>query len=1137
MHASLGSRWRLLALGVTSVSVVLLALLPAAGLAATPAKTLGPAPIETDCLTWGDPERGCFYDINFIEYSLDRHIVNVGDELRADVSYQDTGYGWGFGNPPPGTEVVECDPPAEEYWRDPTGRCTLRATERTNGWRPAPEEMNGSPDTDEDAWGAILRYPTSADIFVEWSYYTDGDFIAVVDDKVIEGFITDSDDDPLPGRVWITGQENDGDYVDLFADTDSSGYYNALVGNGVYSVRATTGADQVALCVKEESNYCREKELVTPNETVDFREDFNAEISGKVLKSSGKPARNIPIEIRDSSGDEAGVALTDENGAYSRHVDDDGTFTVKPLHSKFRFAPETRTVSVENGDTATADFEMLSGDLEVTLDSQGWEGGAGLIPVTMTIENTGKGVLGNLTFPGGEIIGTTAAGYPEGDRGELQVLGGPVPALPTSLEPGQKTTHSFALAAVTPGRVAAYTEATMRDENGDESSDAHTLKVQVGVDATDAARQNQLLVLAGSGIVDAAAVGWGTQTAVQGQELARKMRGRLSAKERQLWLGSNSGLEITPYERALANQRGMAPELVAASTPNGKVKDQDGNVSLDEFNASYDKGRWDALGQHATQWLEGAKGLGKGALKFAKDSWSEAAMLNYYMFGNATQEETVYMQSYLSEYARSQYEHNQAIGGVLGAPFTRQFYVDSAQAAALTFQDVTLGSQDIQGQISTEVVLNENLERLAARDPKRYAYEMGKQAGDWIGIVTPTVASTLVGGGVARVGGARFEGIRYTGPGGATINTAQAVGALDDIGQAVGANSVKLPPGSSGMTATELAQQRAFGRVFAEAESLDDVARTGGIPNQDLELYNADLRDLSARGSEVFGQDVKIGAALKETSGLGTPGAIGKVELVKPKTGDWEDILLGMPPENLGKPTVFRPQKPSGHPDWSSLPAIEQKKVLDEYKKRAAEWFDYTSEVPSRDMANFRECIGRRDTVALSHGRTATAEFVAEETARDSVVFRVRHYEVDGKVFVSSAERRGLAMGPDPDGLVLYDLNTGSRLPGPIESWAMTNWRAKMSAHIRNGELIGGGSEHGFSLIMDDVSANAAGRLQSTALGYLPPEARLKVAARIARFVGMTPDELLTDLAAAPKNVVRLTGHDYSIRTLPFSEW
>jgi PKD repeat protein len=122
----------------------------------------------------------------------------------------------------------------------------------------------------------------------------------------------------------------------------------------------------------------------------------------------------------------------------------------------------------------------------------------------------------------------------------------------------------------------------------------------------------------------------------------------------------------------------------------------------------------------------------------------------------------------------------------------------------------------------------------------------------------------------------------------------------------------------------------------------------GGITQQDASRIQAIVR----RVKELFGVDIELQA--RPSNPYSAPflnsaeGALGKSEILKVKSLQDVDVVLGADPRSLGKVGVFEPKLPPSNV-MDSLPPELQKQVRDRFKTQAKNWADWND--PSSELA------------------------------------------------------------------------------------------------------------------------------------------------------------------------------------------
>jgi hypothetical protein len=441
----------------------------------------------------------------------------------------------------------------------------------------------------------------------------------------------------------------------------------------------------------------------------------------------------------------------------------------------------------------------------------------------------------------------------------------------------------------------------------------------------------------------------------------------------------------------------------------------------------------------------------------------------------------------------------------------------------------------MQGQIAQETVLQNNIDSRAQTEPKRYAKEIAEYNAGWVNTTMPTIFNTLLGGAVSRIAGP-VGSIELTGKGAAIAKLEQAVGEAGGVGRP------PPVPGKSGRgpSGYEVAAVKAEGKpVASTGVGLAEEGAIGGIPQSQVAKMQQAAAEINAEATKKFGESVEMGAGFRPLKGTPKAGARPKYELVKVKNGAEGDLKLGMPKTGLKEPVIYEPIDPRTLPDWKKLPTVEQKSLLKLREERLAELADFESDTPSPEMAKLKSVLGQRGEVELSHGRTATGEFAEHKIGPNARTIRVKHYEVrnagevEGTVYSSSETPQVLSY--DVDGVAIYNKATGTRFPRQVENFINQRWRAKMSKLIREGDFAG--SEHGFTLIADDLTAKNAGGLIHYGLKHLPEATARAVANRIAPYVGLTPEQILHGIEDFGQHVVNISATDAYLGELPLSSW
>jgi hypothetical protein len=196
-----------------------------------------PGPEPTLCNAY-NPIPPCYFKPGFLNFSLDHHLLRIGDVLAGTFTYTLPSQGHGeykgyaFGTAMPqgrGLKLLGCTGVFAE------GKYLVRNL---------PDEVNKGVATCR--WKAVaLTSGWSLDLGFVLSYsgsqpYESGDYYAVVGKSIhaIEGYVTDTVGDRLTGlRIKIFGPK-----TSTAALTNNAGAYHALVPVGSYSVNLQPGA-------------------------------------------------------------------------------------------------------------------------------------------------------------------------------------------------------------------------------------------------------------------------------------------------------------------------------------------------------------------------------------------------------------------------------------------------------------------------------------------------------------------------------------------------------------------------------------------------------------------------------------------------------------------------------------------------------------------------------------------------------------------------------------------------------------------------------------------------------------------------------------------------------------------------------
>lgn len=225
-----------------------------------------------------------------------------------------------------------------------------------------------------------------------------------------------------------------------------------------------------------------------------------------------------------------------------------------------------------------------------------------------------------------------------------------------------------------------------------------------------------------------------------------------------------------------------------------------------------------------------------------------------------------------------------------------------------------------------------HLARLAKSDPVAASGQLGDLLGKTFTTMGRDIVVFHVGGtGVARLSKA-IEGALPFGRTGASLTS--AVAAADPTTAALTASI----DATGEVIVRESLESLGEGAVLTPAQ----LEQLGGFYAADAEKVQAIINEINAK----YGVEIEVQcrpgnpASLQYyRNGTGVP----KPEWVKPKNTEWMDVVLGAPPESLGKATVFKPVKPTAEALAKYTPA-QQQTILGRYATQLELYEDATKE-------------------------------------------------------------------------------------------------------------------------------------------------------------------------------------------------
>lgn len=799
----------------------------------------------------------------------------------------------------------------------------------------------------------------------------------------------------------------------------------------------------------------------------------------------------------------------------------DDEITGGPGADDIRCGPGDDTVTdAEPIDTIADDCERVSEGLDIDLtpydaDGQLIEGvfapGQEVLVEAEPTNNTGQ-TLDDFEFEGGDLM-TVDPRSPGG----LVLIETDVDLADDGLvlPDGASRTVWYRLTATDRGLAATNSRITAQNEDDEEESAQESLRVDIeDGQVVDEVVGRWVLLQAVDRYLMKMYDDWMAALEKRAARLRAALSKHLTAAQRTLYFGLDKGLEITQFETLQALLRNMPDSAVASHLPNDTI---DGHT-VDELNAAYNDAFLDEVGNGVAKWAGDWKKTGTKAKNAAIASYQEGLLASFYFLGNATPQERMEFEARMIAFADNNTTSKNNLISMLKReiPKWRENGTYFAQAMDMSAKDVTLRSPDLQAQLKQESKWRENMLAQADKDPVRFQREWAKRDAEIFNLGMPLILDTLVGGAAQRVGA-----VKIGGQGSAVITAGGSAGVLKANGSVAKGPGVIAPndvpsslSGGSASRTTEEFLSNVDGATLVRADDFGNVyelPNVGGVPEITLDAKAGILGELQDEYTTATGRNIKLVEVLKPSSPIRKPGGVAKLELTEQKTGKPEMIDAGAPDAVLGEANLWRnTAHPSKQPGWGELPKARQDKAVAEWTKaneRCAEWQD---PAPGSKTARLQQCIGQEARVPLDPApnaaglqRFVTAEFEVVEVVQgtaEAKLIRVKKYVVEvvdtksGKVVNGKTvvdEPVAAPQTPDADAVAVakqkLDANgdpvfdsQGRPVVEPLSraerEFVMQRYIDKNVKARRTGTMPDA-AEHGVTLVMDDASAKAAGKL------------------------------------------------------------
>ena len=417
----------------------------------------------------------------------------------------------------------------------------------------------------------------------------------------------------------------------------------------------------------------------------------------------------------------------------------------------------------------------------------------------------------------------------------------------------------------------------------------------------------------------------------------------------------------------------------------------------------------------------------------------------------------------------------------------------------------------------------------------------------------PLILDTLVGGAVQKIGA-----VKLTGSGSSVITAGEAAGVLKPNGTrhlaARGGDRGRRgrPPSLSGGSASRTTEEflsNVDGATLVRADDFGNVyelPNVGGVPEITLDAKAGILGELESEYATTTGKNIKLVEVLKPSSPMRKPGGVAKLELTEQKTGKPEMIDAGAPESSSARPTCgATPPTRASSPAGRSCPRRARTRRCRSGRRPT------TAGRPGRTPSRGRRRPGCRSASARRPGSRSTRSPTrpasnassppssrssrSSQGTAEAKLIRVKKYVVEvvdtksGKVVNTktvvdepvaapqTADADAVAVAKqklDTNGNPVFD-SQGRPVVEPLSrserEFVMQRYIDKNIKARRSG-LMPDAAEHGVTLVMDDASAKAAGKLLPMyGAPFLSEGVGSAYLQRIAKFVkpkGVSSDEM-----------------------------
>ena len=793
--------------------------------------------------------------------------------------------------------------------------------------------------------------------------------------------------------------------------------------------------------------------------------------------------------------------------------------------------------------------------LEVTLEARGPDGTsldriislAQTVTVELTIENGTEETLDTFTFTGNKPLVVDPR-----SKGAVKTLSGPTPAVPPdlSLDAGEKATFLYEVQPTKNGLTALHSKVTALNESAGPEQDGHSLKFQIQDGAKITKELAQYLRLQAMDKLWQETFGeWHRAMERRGKRVAAELSEIFTPAERKKWFGSANGIPLSPNDFALAALRGTSAHMIAALMPKNDFKGH----TVESLSREYDETFREQVGKGVGKYVDGYKELAGSVKKFAQDSWSESLLTAAYYMGSASPDERMQFEAMAMTMVDGSAADAKNIANIVKQEIPRWrenvMYLDEALRETDKQVSIQAGALKIKEAIDRENEFQRSALKLADSDPVAYQRMVAKHDAEIFNAGLVPIMDIFMGGAVMKGAGA-LKGVVVRGKGAGVIRSGEAAGVLDEGSNVVPGPTTAvevaddIPVGPSNVTVAQVERGGAFfddvdNATVVHSSDLGDIyemKNLGGVPETTLEAKAKILKELEQEWAKKYPgrEPLKLAEVLKPSSPYRKPGGVAKVELTGQKTGKPSMIDAGAPPDVLGEANVWRGPDPRELPGFDDLAKPRQKAAIKEWEEAEKRWAEWESPEPGSKTARLQQCIGQECTVPLDTSpnasglqRFVTAHFEVTDVVHgqaEAKLIRVKKYDIEFRVNGETVNTKSVVnvpegkpavpQTPDADGVAMAKVvgkdAKGRDILKPLSraerEFTMQRYIDKNIKARRKPAGAAGAvndlAEHGVTLVMDDASAKAAGKLLSMyGVPFLPEGVGMAYLKRIAPFV------------------------------------